>query len=194
MKKVFFILGMLLSLGMFCACSNSDEIENESPNDLGDLIPVEEGEDFDAISEFFQTEIGPDGYGSCMTYNEKPFNLKNNLRKDENPCIVINNEEDFKEAYTGDLSLPAIDFSNYTLIIGKIFLPAGEFIDNMSIKQTNPVKATLSINCIIDTNPNVGYIGRIYWNYYWKLFPKFHASEISVEINKEYGIVDNNKK
>lgn len=192
MKKVFFILGMLLSLGMFCACSNSDEIENESPNDLGDLIPVEEGEDFDAISEFFQTEIGPDGYGSCMTYNEKPFNLKNNLRKDENPCIVINNEEDFKEAYTGDLSLPAIDFSKYTLIIGKVFLSAGTFIDNMSIRQTDSTKATLYINCIQDTKGC--YIGIMYYEYYWKLYPKFYASKINVEISRERGEVDDSKK
>ena len=69
----------------------------------------------------------------------------------------------------------------------------------MSISQPNSTKTILStkailhINCIIDTNPNVGYIGRIYWNYYWKLFPKFQAVEISVEINKEYGIVDNSK-
>ena len=191
MKKVLFILGMLLSLGMFWACSNSDEIENESSNDLGDLIPVEEGDDFAAISDFFKTEFGLEGFA----YEDKmPFDLKNNLSNEENPCFVINNEEDFQDAYTGDLNLPTIDFSKYTLIIGKIFLSAGTFIDNMSIRQTNPAKATLFISCIIDTTPGTAYLGIIHWYYYWKLFPKFDASEINVKISQEYGEVDDSKK
>lgn len=185
MKKVTLLMSVLLTLGLFSACSSSEDYDTKSSDDFDVLNPIAEGDSLAAISDFFKTEF--DSY-------EKPFDLKNNLSNEDNPCIIINSEEDFMEVYTGDLSLPAIDFSQYTLIIGKIYLSAGTFLDNMSIKQTNPVKATLSINCIIDTNPNVGYIGRIYWNYYWKLFPKFHASEISVEINKEYGIVDNNKK
>ena len=30
MKKIFFILGVLLSLGMFCACSSDDEVIDEN--------------------------------------------------------------------------------------------------------------------------------------------------------------------
>ena len=187
MKKIIFVISMLLTVGMLCACSNSEEYGAKNSDDFIVLNPFDEGDSFAAISDFFRTEFG--------TYeNEKPFDFKNNVSSEDNPCIIINSEEDFMEAYMGKLNLPTIDFSLYTLIIGKAFLGAGTFIDNMSIRQTNPVKATLYINCIIDTNPNIGYIGRIYWNYYWKLFPKFHASEIGVEINQEFGIVDNNKK
>lgn len=190
MKKQLLMMSLFFALGMFCACSNDDEMGGSSEDDAKSveiLEPVVDGEDYAVISDFFKTAFG----GS---YNdEKPFDFKNNLSNDDNPCIVINNEEDFKEAYTGDLSLPAIDFSKYTLIIGKTFLSAGTFIDNVNIK-TNPVKTILSINCIIDTNPNVGYIGVLYWEYYWKLFPKFHASEMNVEISKEKGIVDDSKK
>ena len=190
MKNLLLMMSVLLSLGMFWACSSDDEmseIDNNTSDAIIELTPIEEGEDHAAISEFFKTEFG----GSYD--DDKPFDFKNNLSDEENPCVVINNEEDFKEAYTGDLSLPAIDFSKYTLIIGKTFLSAGTFIDNVNIK-TNPVKTTLSINCIIDTNPNVGYLGVLYWVYYWKLFPKFHASKINVEISKEKGIVDDSKK
>ena len=187
MKKLVFLLGVLLSLGVFCACSSDDDGSNYS-EEMIDLTPINDGNNFAAISEFFKTAFG----GSYD--DDKPFDFKNNLNNEDDPCIVINTEEEFKEAYTGDLSLPAIDFSNYTLTIGKIFLPAGEFIDNMSIKQTNPIKTTLYINCIIDTNPNVGYLGVSYWVYYWKLFPKFYASKINVEISEEKGIVDDSKK
>ena len=185
MKKIRLFLGMLLSLGMFSACSSSDEIDNES-DVLNNLTSIDEGDSFVVLSDFFKTTFATEG--------EEAFDFKNNLSNEENPCIAINNEEDFKEAYTGDLNLPAIDFSKYTLIIGKIYLSAGTFIDNMSIKQTNPAKTTLYINCIIDTTPGGGYIGIMYWGYYWKLFPKFNASKINVEINSEYGKVDNSKK
>ena len=184
MKKIRLFLGMLLSLGMFSACSSSDEIDNES-DVLNNLTSIDEGDSFVVLSDFFKTTFATEG--------EEAFDFKNNLSNEENPCIAINNEEDFKEAYTGDLNLPAIDFSKYTLIIGKTFLSAGTFIDNVNIK-TNPVKTTLSINCIIDTNPNVGYLGVSYWEYYWKLFLKFHSSRIFVEISKEKGIVDDSKK
>lgn len=204
MKKVLVILGMLLPLGMFCACSKSDEtidldettdvvgkqdqnrgVDDESGADL--ISPIDDGDGFSAISDFFQTEIG--------SYSKpKPFDFKKNLGNEEKPCLVINNEDDFKEAYTGDLSLPSIDFSKYTLILGKIYLTAGTFIDSMGIRQTSPSKATLFINCLIDTSPDVGYLGVEYWEYYWNLFPKYHASEMNVEISTEYGVVDKSKK
>lgn len=185
MKKVLFILGMLLSLGMFWACSSDDESENESPVILNELFPIVEEYYSTTVSNFFKTEFG--------TYeDEKPFDLKNNLSSEDNPCIVINNEEDFNEVYTGDLNLPTIDFSKYTLMIGKIYLTAGTFIDNMSIKQTNSSEATLFINCIIDTKE--AHTCYMLWKYYWTLFPKFDASEINVEISQEYGEVDDSKK
>ena len=192
MKKVFLFLGMLLSLGIFSACSNSDEIDTESSDVFSKITPIDDGDGFDAISAFFKTAFA--------TEDEKAFNFKNNLSNKENPCIIINNEEDFNKTYTGDLNLPEIDFSRYTIVIGKAYLAAGTFIDNMSISQPNSTKTILStkailhINCIIDTTPGVGYVGTIGWVYYWKLFPKFHASKIYVEISREYGEVDKSKR
>ena len=122
MKRIAFFMSVLLSLSMFCACSSDDDGSNYS-EEMIDLTPINDGNNFAAISEFFKTAFG----GSYD--DDKPFDFKNNLSNEDDPCIVINTEEEFKEAYTGDLSLPAIDFSNYTLTIGKIFLPAGEFID-----------------------------------------------------------------
>ena len=188
MKKLLLMMSVLLSLGMFCACSSDDEmseIGNKTSDAIIELTPIEEGEDYVAISEFFKTEFG----GSYD--DDKPFDFKNNLSDEENPCVVINNEEDFKEAYTGYMSLPVIDFSKYTLIIGKIYESGGTFIDNVYIK-TNNAKTTLFVDCIMDTKGF--YLGGFFWCYYWKLFPKFHASKINVEISKEKGIVDDSKK
>lgn len=187
MKKVFLLfLNVLLSLGLFSACNSSDEVDTLSSDNMVDLIPIDESNGLAEISDFFKTEFG--------TYDNKtkPFDFKKNLSNEETPCIIINSEKEFKKVYTGSNPLPAIDFSKYTLIIGKIYLPAGTFIDNMSIKQTNLVKATLYINCIVDTKG--AYVARIGWEYYWKLFPKFNVSIINVEISKEHGIVDDSKK
>ena len=183
MRKVLFILGVLLSLGVFCACSSDDEIDNESPDVLNNLTPIDKGDSFAAISDFFKTAFNEES---------KPFDFGNNLGNEENPCVIINNEEEFEEVYTGESSLPTIDFSKYTLIIGKVFLSAGTFIDNMNINHINRAKATLSINCIIDSKG--AYIGTIGYVYYWNLFPKFHASIINVEVSKKYGEIDDSKK
>jgi hypothetical protein len=178
MKRFLFVFSTLLILGSFCACSSSDEIDTGSSDRLVDLTSIEK-DSASAISDFFKIE-----FGSYMK-QQKPFDFKSNLSNEENPCIIINNEEEFKEAYTGDLNLPYIDFSKYTLVIGKIYLSAGTFINDMSIRQIDNNKVTLAINCIIDSKGS--YISVDYYEYYWKLFPKFHASEIMVKISKEYG-------
>ena len=183
MRKVLFILGVLLSLGVFCACSSDDEIDNESPDVLNNLTPIDKGDSFAAISDFFKTAFNEES---------KPFDFGNNLGNEENPCVIINNEEEFEEVYTGESSLPTIDFSKYTLIIGKVFLSAGTFIDNMSIKQINNFRSVLTINYIIDTKGC--YIALAYYKYYWKLFPKFHTSEIVIEETVRYEEVDDSKK
>jgi hypothetical protein len=89
------------------------------------------------------------------------------------------NKEEFEEAYTGDLCLPDIDFSVYTLVIGKISVDAATFIDDISIRQIDNNTAALTINCFKDRKGC--YIAIIKDEYYWKLFPKFYASEIKVE-------------
>lgn len=183
MKKRILFLGMLLSVGLICACSSSDDINNES-DEFINFTSIDEGDIFVELSDFFKTAF--------TTEKKETFNFKNNLSNEENPCIVINNEDEFMEAYTGGLNLPAIDFSKYILIIGKVYLPAGTFIDDMSIRQTNSAKTTLYINCIQDTKGC--YVGVMYYDYYWKLFPKFYVSKINVEISREKGEVDNNKK
>lgn len=165
MKKYLVLFNVLFAVFWFSGCSKDDF-------------------EFAEISDFFRTE-----FGLCeKRFN--PFDFKNNLSNDNNPCIIINNKEEFEEAYMGELTLPAIDFFKYTLIIGKIFMGAGTFIDNLDIKQIDDNKVSLAVHCITDTKG--GYIDAMYDHYYWELFPKFHASEIEVEINREFGDIDDN--
>ena len=181
-KNLCIILGMLISFGMFCACSNSDEMnidstDNNNKDDTRVLIPVKDCFGYSAISDFFYSEFDSD------EEYPKSFTFKNNLSDDERPCIIINNKEEFEEEYTGDSPLPNIDFSNYTLIIGRITLTAGTFIDDMNIKIENNKRAALAINCIIDSKGT--YTTNMLYCYYWNLFPKFLVSEIMVEVNRK---------
>ena len=174
MKKILFMMSVLLSLGLFSACSSSDELNLDSTNVL---VPVKDCYGYSAISDFFYSELESGGH-------PRSFVLNNNLSDDENPCIAINNKEEFEKAYTGDSPLPNIDFSNYTLIIGKIELNANIKIDNMSIRINNK-RAAIAINCIIDSKG--AYTANELYYYYWNLFPKFFVSEITVEVNKREG-------
>ena len=191
MKKnlVFMIGTMLLMMAgtAMTACSNSDELnidstDNNNKDDTKVLIPVKDSFGYSAISDFFYSELGSD------ETNPKSFIFKNNLSDDENPCIVINSKEEFEEEYTGDSPLPNIDFSNYTLIIGRITLSAGTFIDDMNIRIENNKRAAIAINCIIDSKGT--YTANMLYCYYWNLFPKFLVSEIVVEVNKKMGEIE----
>ena len=192
-KKVYYLMLMALMTG-FTACSNSDEndaemisrADQEASDAPAALAPIEEGADVAALTAFFGAEFG--------VYDEttKPFDLKNNLSDEKNPCVVINSMEAFGEAYTGDLTLPDIDFSKYTLVFGNAFLDAGTFIDNMKIRLVDGDKVALVINCIMDSKGC--YIATMCQKYYWALFPKFSASEVKVEVSAVIGEIDDSKK
>ena len=58
-------MGVLLSLGLFSACSNSDELnidstDNNNKDDTRVLIPVKDSYGYSAISDFFYSELDSD--------------------------------------------------------------------------------------------------------------------------------------
>ena len=172
-KNIFLYLPLLLALMLGTMGCSSDE-------DTEDVT-----DERNAISDFFK---------SVFDSSEKKSNLfdfKNNLSNEENPCILINCEEEFDEVYLGDLPLPTIDFSEFSLLIGKITVPSGTLIDNMSIRQIDNNEVVLAIQCIVDIKG--AYTADMCDKYYWKLFPKFHASGIKVEISIEKGEIDEKK-
>ena len=155
MKKYILFFSVLIATACLCACSS------------------DEGDDINVMYDFFETAF------NSHNKEQKSFDFSNNLSNEEFPCIIINNKEEFEEAYMGDLRLPDIDFSVYTLVIGKIRVDAATFIDDISIKQIDNNTVALTINCFKDRKGC--YIAIIKDVYYWKLFPKFYASEIKVE-------------
>ena len=185
MKNLKFLSCMLLSLVIFNACSNDDESEKTFSNDVAFLNPIDEGLIIVPFSDFFKKSFDMGG--------NLPFSFRKSISNEKkSPCIILNSKKDVEEAYTGDLNIPDMDFSNYTLIIGKIPVSAGTFINDMVKRKSFTNKATLAISCVIDGKG--AYITAMVDAYYWKLFPKFHASKIKVEVSQNIGEVNDTIK
>lgn len=95
-------------------------------------------------------------------------------------CLIINSEEELREAYKGDKNLPNtyIDFKYCTLVIGRTYGEYGgislgdyDLVDNGDSYQLN---LTLNHN----TNPNYAYTGAFIDLYFWKLYPKMEKKPV----------------
>ena len=183
MKRALFVLGMLLTFGLFCACSSDDESENVTDdsserklNDLGGKLisPVQEGDNFVATSDFFNSEL-PFG-----TYS-KGFFVGSCEQSGEEVCYTINSKKELEDIYSGDKDLPEIDFQQYTLVIGERIMPAlGYKCAKQEIvyatKDSDPV-LNLYIENIYEYKPTA-----LSPLYFWGLYPIKHLSDIKINI------------
>ena len=88
-KYLFWLVAVVLSCSML-SCSSSEEY----PIPEGVIMPISltDGE----IVDFFKSAY------SSYAKRQESFDFKNTLCNDEKrPCLIINNEDEFKEAYTG---------------------------------------------------------------------------------------------
>lgn len=189
MKKVLLVLGLLLPLGLTSSCSSDDEnddiVDSSKQNFEGDddllVTPVDDFEGFAAISEFFNSEL------PSNTHSKGFFiDVVNNINEDkvrvrDKTCKIINNRNELKEIYSGEKSLPTIDFQHYTLVIGVIVMPVmGYQCVKQEITYTpkgNNSVLNLYLENIYELNPTV-----IWPLYFWGLYPKTHLSNIEVNI------------
>jgi len=184
MKKVILFLGVLLSFGILSACSNDDEFDNStndsSQEDSKDtkkvLNPIEEGDGFAAIFEFFNSEM------PFSTYSKSFFvSYPQNENVGEEVCKIINSTKELESIYSGDKDLPEIDFQQYTLVIGQIIMPAGGYKcvkqELVNITRDSSHVLNLYVENIYEYKPCV-----ITPLYFWGLYPKIHLSNITINI------------
>ena len=114
MKKVFFILGVLLSLGMFCACSSDDDIPvvGDEQNSVGSIgNENDEGEDSEVTESSEDCDEKTDSIGLesyiCGTIQ------------------LIDHEELGKYVFIGGLTMPEGD-DKYSYI-ETVVVPKDEF-------------------------------------------------------------------
>ena len=183
MKKVLFVFGLLLTLGMFCACS-SDDGDNATDDSFGGdsegtenvLNPIEEGDGLDAITDFFNSELPNSSYSKGFFCSSPK-----NANVGEKTCIIINSKKELKDIYSGEKELPKIDFQQYSLVIGQVIMPAAGY---RCVKQElvrNTINTNLTLNLYVENmfeyNPCI-----VVPLYYWGLYPKMQLSTVEVNV------------
>jgi hypothetical protein len=87
-------------------------------------------------------------------------------------CFVINSNAQLEAFYTGELTIPNIDFDKYTLIIGKAYMPnTGESLVYHDISADKKVQ-----NLYVETYSAGSAM--ISMEYYWGLYPKFDSDNL----------------
>lgn len=179
MKKVTLLTSMLLTLGLFSACSSDEEMSGNGgretiliPTDGEVLTPVEDRSiaGYEDLSRFFASQM-PIGARSNSFF----------VNSDQDEFSAINSLTELKGLYKGTEEIPHIDFEHYTLVLGQTVKPGAcypvlrqnlEFLNN-SCQQNLYV-------------PNLE--GRYAMSapiYYWALYPKFRTEGINTNIIKE---------
>ena len=119
---------------------------------------------------------------SVVTFFEKTLSntdSANCLFKSEwkDTCFLINSKEEFESMLLCDKNLPIIDFSLYSVIVGKKNMPNSFYsIVEQSINNTQ----TLELNIIV-------HLPNEHWPafsdmFYWALYPKLPNKKISINI------------
>lgn len=189
------MMSVLLSCGLFCACSSDDETNSSGsggtmkpdpaliPNDGVVLTPIE------LPNRHLWTEESHKVAMLCNFFNEGlPIGTRSNsffVDSDKDECYIINSLQELKSIYCGDKEFPELNFDKYTLVIGQkvnpdAFYPVLKqdltFIDNKCLLN-------LYVPDFKELNTtNVPF-------YYWALYPKFNTEGINVGFIREEGSV-----
>ena len=178
MKRIVLLMGLLLSLGMFCACSSDDEMGGVSEGDAKESVevlePIIDIEDYAEISDFFNLELPLNKYSNAFfvgSYEDAGYEV----------CKIINNWEEFCDIYSGEKELPEIDFSKYTLVIGYKVMP---FLGYKPVKQKlelstkdNSIFFNIFVENMYEYNPS-----QITPLYFWGLYPKMYVTNRNVNV------------
>jgi hypothetical protein len=197
-KKNVFKMGMLLSLGLFSACSNESEMDSFGGGEFlitdSTLIP-DDGvvlKPYEFLNEYHIFKVK----GESLVYdffNEVNGELPKGQRStsffvdsDKDKCYVINSAEELKSIYYGEREIPYINFDKYTLVIGQMVDPDAFYpVLKQELKfSDNKCHLTLYVPELDEVSlKGVSY--KTQYLYYWALYPKFYTARISVSYVKE---------
>lgn len=87
-------------------------------------------------------------------------------------CFVINNQAQLTALYIGQNTIPEIDFSKYTLVIGRAHMPSSG--ESLIYHDISADRQTLNL---FIKQYSAG-LSAIYFEYYWGLYPKFEGDRL----------------
>ncbi|MBP1540327.1 MAG: hypothetical protein ILA29_08265 [Prevotella sp.] len=169
-KLFFSAIVLLLSAGLFVACS-SDDFMNEDFNGGNK-------ENIEVAKQFFDKtfpcgEAGLDVNAKDIGNNYIGFEEYWN----DCPCLVINSNEELMSVYKGEEALPKIDFSNISIILGRVTLPYVYIYQYKGFNLNNSKEKTLvTLSFKVKDGVNGAYTAETGY-YFYKVVPKFNPGK-----------------
>ena len=143
-------------------------IECSSDVDNSENTIVVNPEDISRSVSFFFEKALPKEAESEVFFTDVP--------KNKDTCLIINNEDELMSAYHGDEELPKIDFTNYSLVIGKLYVTAGLYVKEQTVQYDAPTTLSLFLEQEADAALTV-MVNR----YYWGVYPKLPTKNIVIK-------------
>ena len=127
----------------------------------------------DPLALFFRDELhGP--YWDNNNIEHKTFFNHGNY--DEERVLIINSREEFQSAYMGTNTLPEVDFSRYTLVLGRTWgNDTSCFLDKIILRDTS---AYYELDAKLLHYVDIGAYSVVVNIYYWRLYPKLEKKNI----------------
>ena len=127
----------------------------------------------DPLAVFFRDELhGPYWDGSGNKY----MTFFDHGEWNDEICLMINSQQEFKTAYMGTKELPDVDFNQYTLIIGKTWGNDSSFELDKTVLWN--LGLTYELETILLHHIDWGAFQAIMQIYYWRLYPKLVQKDI----------------
>jgi hypothetical protein len=132
MKKIIFVISMLLTVGLLGACSSDDEMVISNSTDV--VVGYSTGSSTnssdsnglinESVLSFFKEKLQ-------KAYLAADYQATEGFLFKYDTCYRIDSMEELASLYNGSDVLPEIDFENYTLLLGsKIYHDADTDIEN----------------------------------------------------------------
>lgn len=195
MKKnvlLWIVAVLALAVGVSGCGSNDD---NEIVNVDREIQAVSSGEGYewgetdidesDPLAVFFRGELFTaewTGSANFYTHGIRDFFTSSKLEE----IYEIDSREEFTKAYKGTAELPEVDFSRYTLIVGKTYGVNGTYkFDRVILTDKG---TTYEMETIVRANAGGGGTEAFMDIYYWCLYPKLEKKEITLKRTVKNGV------
>ncbi|MBR1933036.1 MAG: hypothetical protein IJ841_05055, partial [Prevotella sp.] len=176
------LLPAFLLLCPLSSCS-SDDLEEEiteTPANNGIINAFTPSEN---VKAFFENEYPLKGqtafFDGDQTWSDEqtaqelyPANL----------CYFVNSNEQLQTYYHGDVALPEIDFSKYTLLLGRKLTPHAETVESMVLTKAES-GYDLVVNAIHTRPKDYAEFAMLQLSTFWALYPKLEEGNVNVTVN-----------
>ena len=154
-SKLLAVALAILLLSALSACSSNDEIKLETI--------INEIKCSNDITQFFDNEC--DKIIKTGTYIDS--------------CIIINSAEQLISVYSGNMQIPYIDFSKYTLVVGQKSMSSyGWAIDNKEL-YSNEDQLIMSLYISSKTELHATAFMKLF---YWGIYPKLSSKNLCTNV------------